>query len=772
MNTNQDKVVSLKRLRGFAAIVCDSDLTIISCNQNSLKLFRCNEDELVGTSIMDVPFIFVDKDGTPIPGPDNPIRLVVENKKPLAEVEIGILFQPSETVWCSLKITAEFDDMEEIQQCTLSFRQKPEFMEKRSDDRGFRRKEDKMIRQAKDEWEKTFDAIPDIITIIDSDMKIIRGNKTAHAMFGLKYGELTGRKCFEVFHDRNQTCAGCTLSDHFFEKKSVNGIIYNKKINKTFELNSAPIYNDEGKVERRVQIARDVTQQKEDEKERSLLSKAIQQAWEVIVVTDENGRIQYVNPSFEKMTGYLRSEVTGESLRVLKSGEYDPHFYDEMWDTLKEGKVWSKRLDNVKKDGTAYLEDVTISPVTDIGGEITNFVAVKRDVTREALLEKQLQQAMKMEAMGTLAGGIAHDFNNILSVMIGYGQIAQGLLSTDHPAQSDIDQILKAGDRAVDLVKQILTFSRQDEQDAFQLLDLETLLHEVLKLMRSSLPATIDLVYTIDKGCGMVMADSSQMHQVLMNLFTNAKHAMGGEYGRIHVKLSEFRVEKEKLPLGYPLLKPGKYLDLEVSDTGCGMDNHTKERIFDPFFSTKSKEHGTGLGLAVVHGIITNHGGKIAVDSLVGEGTTFHIYLPVSQKKEKKKTGGKKQPLYKGTERIMVVDDEEVVGQVVQNMLSKMGYEATLFTSSLEAVNSFRKNSHIYDLVFTDMTMPEMTGAELAREILTIRPELPVILATGFSEIIDKEKAERIGIKKFLFKPIKTQELSKVVREVLDDDEI
>ncbi len=617
--------------------------------------------------------------------------------------------------------------------------------------------------------EKTFDAIPDIITILDTDMSIIRANKTAHEMFDLEYVEMTGKKCYEVLHDRTSICAECAISNNYYNTNSLKGVIYNQKLDKTFELSSAPIFDDEGNVVRRVHIARDVTRQREDEKEMNLLSKAIEQAWEVIVVTDENGRIQYVNPSFEKMTGYDRSEVAGESLRVLKSGEYDPYFYDGMWDTLQEGKVWSGRLDNIKKDGTPYLEDVTISPVCNADGNITNFVAVKRDITKEALLEKQLRQAMKMEAMGTLAGGIAHDFNNILSAMIGYGQIAKGIMSPDDPAQSDIDQILHAGDRAVDLVKQILTFSRQNEQEEYQLLDVPTIVNEVLKLMRSSLPSTIELVYNIDRGCGFVLADSSQIHQILMNLFTNAKQAIGGEYGRITVRLSEFQVEKDHISIENPLLNPGKYLDLEIGDTGCGMNNHTKERIFDPFFSTKSKEQGTGLGLAVVHGIVSNHGGEITVKSQLGQGTTFHVYLPVSKKKELKTLEVSKQRLFKGTERIMVVDDEGVVARVVRNMLSKMGYKVTLFTSSIEAVKSFRYNPHAYDLVFTDMTMPEMTGAELAREVLSLRPGLPIILATGYSEIIDQGKAEHIGIKKFMLKPIKRQDLSKVVREVLDN---
>ncbi len=639
--------------------------------------------------------------------------------------------------------------------------------EKRNESRSFRRKEDKEIRQAKDEWEKTFDAIQDIITILDTDMRIVRANKAAYDLFGGAYGDLTGEKCYKVFHDLNEKCADCKVEGNNNEFKPYKGLIYNKKVNKTFDISSAPIFDDTGKVKLLVHTARDVTRQKQDEVEKNLLSEAIEQASEVIVITDETGSIQYVNPAFSEMTGYSRSEVTGKNPRILNSGEHDQMFYEEMWRTLLQGRVWSGRLVNRKKDGSLFREDVRISPVNDAEGNTTNFVAVKRDITKEELLENQLQQAMKMEAIGTLAGGIAHDFNNVLSAMIGYGQIAKGRLNPDDPAQEDIDQILQAGDRAVALVKQILTFSRQDEQEKFHSLHVQILVKEVLRLMRSSLPATIDLVYNVDKGCGSVLADSSQIHQVLVNLFTNAKQAIGGAYGRIEVNLSELVVVPDNV-LENPLLKSGRYIDLEIRDSGCGMDSHTLERIFDPFFSTKAKEHGTGLGLAVVHGIVSNHGGEIAVQSEVGQGTTFHVYLPVSEQ-EAVEDDEVTEPLYKGSERIMVVDDEDVVGRVIRSMLSRMGYKVTLFTSSLEAVKSFRRNPHDYDLVFTDMTMPDMTGAELAREVLALRPELPVIMTTGYSEIIDKEKAERIGIKKFMLKPMKRKHLSRIVREVLDN---
>ncbi len=639
-------------------------------------------------------------------------------------------------------------------------------MDKRKDE-PMRRRKDRDIHKVKDEWERTFDAIQDIITILDSERRIVRANKAAFKLFEIKESEIIGKKCYEVFHDKNEKCTDCHLWKDNDARTTHSHITYNEKYNKIFNLESAPIFNESGEVTHYVNTSRDVTRQKEDEAQSNLLSHAIEQASEVIVITDEKGNVEYVNPAFSTMTGYSRREVLGQNPRLLKSGEHDTMFYKNMWGTLMQKKVWSGNIVNRKKDGTLFHEDVTISPVMDVDHNITNFIAVKRDITKEDLLEKKLQQAMKMEAIGTLAGGIAHDFNNILSAMIGYCQIAKGRLSSADPAQGDIEQVLQAGDRAVDLVKQILTFSRKGEQEGFQTFKIQVLIKEVLRLMRSSLPSTIELDYNIDYNCGSIFADAGQIHQLLMNLFTNAKQAIGGSYGKITVELSESTVHKKDFPRNRPLRLTGPYLHLQISDSGCGMDAHTMERIFDPFFSTKSKDHGTGLGLAVVHGIVTNHGGEINASSEVGQGTTFNVYFPVIQSTKVKEKEPTKQ-LFRGSERIMVVDDEGVVGRVVRNMLTKMGYKVTLFSSSLEAVSDFRRNPQNYDLVFTDMTMPDMTGAELAKEVLALRPELPVILSTGYSEIIDKDKAARIGIRKFMLKPIKRRHLSKVVREVLD----
>jgi PAS domain S-box-containing protein len=759
MGIGESEISSLIEKINTAIVVFRADSTICSCNSDALLFLGYSRADLIGKKAAELDRHYIREDGTMIPFSELPVQRVLAGYQPVTEAVVGIKNTLSDhVVWAKMSAQPNFDNDGTLNYVILSFTDISDTIEKKRIGR--------QIKQAKDEWENTVDAIQDIVIILDFDLRIIRANKTAHEISGRRYGELTGKYCFEVFHGNTVPCPGCPAWQAEMNTNVRTGLVYNNRLSKTFEVSSSPIYDDKGKIKFLVHTGRDVTQSLKDEAEKLRLSAAIEQTSEVVVITDRNGRIQYVNPAFSIKTGYSRSEVMGANPRLLKSGEHDRDFYKKMWDTLIEGRVWSGQIINRKKDGALFREDATISPVYDGEGRISNFVAVKRDITREESLERQLRQAMKMEAIGTLAGGIAHDFNNILSVMIGCGQMAKGRLSPDDPVRKDVDQILQAGDRAADLVKQILTFSRQDSQDRFKPLAVQYLLKEVVKLLRSSLPVTIELKHSIDTGCRPILADSSQIHQVLMNLCTNAKQAIGEGYGSITVNLSEITVTGNDEGIACLLNGPGDYVHLEVTDSGCGMDSKLQERIFEPFFTTKAKNHGTGLGLAVVHGIVKKHQGEIVVNSVVGQGTTFHVYFPihaVDMEVQREIV----EPECRGNERVMVVDDERSIAQVFERMLGKLGYRVTVFTDSILAVAEFRKHPDEYDLIVTDMTMPNMTGAELAREVLALRSGLPVIMTTGFSETIDDEKAKRLGIREFLLKPVKKEQLSRVVRKVL-----
>jgi PAS domain S-box-containing protein len=624
------------------------------------------------------------------------------------------------------------------------------------------------ISRGKHEWEQTVDAIDDIITIMEADLRIIRANRAAHRLFGYRLGELVGRRCHEVFHGRPEPCHLCPAATPTDDGDTRRYLVRNEVLGRMFELSVSKIPSTDGSVNRIVQIARDVTDTLHQEEERRQLSTAIEQTSEMIVITDVQGVIRYINPAFTETTGFAREEAIGRNMNLLRSGHHDEAFYQQLWETILAGRVWKGRLTNRKKDGTLFSEMTTISPIVDTNRTVSAFVAVKRDISREEELEKQLQQAVKLEAIGTLAGGIAHDFNNILSAILGYAQIAKGQLKEGDPLSYPLDHIIAAGDRAAELISQILTFSRQDPgSEPLSPLKAQSIIKEALKLLRSSFPSTIKLTYQIDSDAPAIMADAGQIHQVIMNLCTNARQAIETEHGTIHVEATAVEQDEAAGSLLHPALPTGRYLKISVADSGCGMDEVTRQRIFEPFFTTKPKDRGTGLGLAVVHGIVKKHHGEIGVTSTPGQGTRFEIYLPAIAD-PKSNAPEQPAPVPGGSERIMLVDDERQLTDLLTTTLERLGYQVTAFTDSLEAVRCFRENSGAFDLVITDMTMPNMTGTELAREILALRPLLPIILITGYHEQIDRSKALRIGIREFINKPLRRNILAHSIREILD----
>ncbi len=531
-------------------------------------------------------------------------------------------------------------------------------------------------------------------------------------------------------------------------------------------LKTTPLHDGHGNIEGGMALFEDMSLQYQAQEEKFRLMSAIAQASETIVITDTNGSIEYVNPTFEKMTGYRTEEVLGKNPRILKSGHHDAPFYQNMWQTLCAGRTWKGQIVNKRKDGTIFEEDASISPVRNRNGDIINYVAVKRDVTQEVALKKQLNQAMKMEAIGTLAGGIAHDFNNILSAILGYAEMTELRLAENDPIRQDMGQIIAAGHRATDLVRQILTFSRQEEKDELKPVKVQHIIKEVLRLLRPSLPATIEMQVDIDPDCGQTLADPARIHQVLMNICANAKQAMHGRQGILTIHLAELDGDSMIIPL---LHGQSRWLDLEITDNGVGIEPQVKERIFDPFFTTKPKGEGTGLGLSVVHGIVKSHGGEITVDSEPGQGTTFHVYLPVVDDEERNADRADQIVMPKGTEHILIVDDEPMLVDIMQRFLSRLGYEVTSFTNSRLALDWFTQHPNKVDLVLTDMTMPHLTGTELAKKMLTAKPQLPVILCTGYSEVMNDTKAEAIGIQKLLAKPVANGILAQAVRVLLDN---
>jgi len=479
-------------------------------------------------------------------------------------------------------------------------------------------------------------------------------------------------------------------------------------------------------------------------------------------------------PASVAVTGYTPEEYASDPyLWINMVHEEDREAVQEQTSRILQGQdVHSIEHRILRKDGVIRWVSNTLVSHYDTQGKLLAYDGVIQDIHErkkaeqaKAKLEAQLRQAQKMEAIGTLAGGIAHDFNNILFAVFGFVELAIPDLPEGNHARKKLGEVLKAANRAKDLVCQILTFSRQSEKER-KPFKLDLIVKEGLKLLRASLPTTINIRHNIDKKCGYIMADPTQVHQVIMNLCTNAYHAMRERGGLLEVNLDVVEINGG-LAGDLANLQVGGYVRLTVSDTGHGMDQGTMERIFDPFFTTKPVGEGTGMGLATVHGIVTSHGGAIAVHSELEKGTIFDVYFPrfesgVALKAEMA------EPAPGGNERILFVDDEEPLVRMGQQMLERLGYHVSARTSSMEALEAFRAQPDRFDLVITDQTMPNMTGVQLARELMRIRPDIPIILITGFSEIVPPEKAKKMGIREYLMKPVVTSNFGKAIRRALD----
>jgi len=524
-------------------------------------------------------------------------------------------------------------------------------------------------------------------------------------------------------------------------------------------------------------IARDITDRKQAEKDlreseekyRQLLNYAPAGIYEVDFT---KGKLVSVNDVMSEYTGYSKDELLNMSAPDFLTRESQKQMQDRIARLMKGERIYGSAEYKARtKDGREFWMLVNARYFYDKSGKLQSAMVVAHDITdrkraqeEKERLEDRLQQAQKMEAIGTLAGGIAHDFNNILSVIIGYTELILMNGNVEAEVKQNLKEIFNASKHARDMVKQILAFSRQSKQER-KPIQVAHIVKEAIKMLRASLPTTILIQQQIEKDTGIIEADPTQIHQVLMNLCTNAAHAMNGEDGVLKISLSNVQLDHKALEMA-PDLQPGSYLKLSVSDTGHGIAPDAYEKIFDPYFTTKKKEEGTGLGLAVVQGIVKSHNGAVTVESEVGKGATFDVYLPVIMRKltaeEEIAT-----PLPMGHECILLVDDEQPLVEIGKQMLQRLGYTVDTRTSSIEALELFRANPDRFDLVITDIVMPNMTGETLAEKMMDIRSDIPVILCTGYSEKITRKQASEMGIQCFLMKPLVMRDLATTVRQAL-----
>ncbi len=521
----------------------------------------------------------------------------------------------------------------------------------------------------------------------------------------------------------------------------------------------------------RIRVLHSEAAQRKVKEEQLLLAKVIHQAAEGVLTYDQEARVQYLNPAWEGICGVSARDVLNNSLHDLLCCRRNEEFYRAVRNVIETGEASTGQYLNQREDGSRYRIEANISPVIAEYSDVVRYVAVIRDVTYESQLEDQLRTAQKMEAIATLAGGIAHDFNNILAAILTNTELVLDDFPLDDPLREHLEVVYQAGARGKSLVKQIVTISRQNVQERKPVC-VEFIVDECLKLLRATLPATIEIRKDIVADLNPVSADPTQLHQVILNICTNAADAMEEHGGVLEVRLEEVTVASRYDDI-HASLHPGSYLKLSIKDNGHGMPREILERIFDPFFTTKGHGKGTGLGLSVAHGIIKNHGGLLNVESIPGKGTEFHIYLPKIYCVEEQPTSNEELLVATGRERILFVDDEPALVFSGQKMLEKLGYEVVTGTDSRTALQLFIEQPASFDLVITDQTMPHMTGEMLARELLKVRSDVPIILCSGNvlndSSGVSMAKARAIGIQEFMNKPYERSEMSRLVRRMLDN---
>lgn len=615
------------------------------------------------------------------------------------------------------------------------------------------------------------DSIPDPIYVKDNRGLYLSCNKAYAEFVGAEPAEIYGSTASDILNDEiaqqshMEDLRVLANGDALEMEGWVDDAAGHKVYHNTVKI---PYLESSAGSSGMIGICRDLTNRIQMEQEMQRLAVAVEQSTESVMITDVKGTILYVNAAFETISGYSAKEVIGQSPAVLKSGKHEADFYKKLWDTISSGKTWEGRFNNRKKTGEHYHVDGVIYPIRDAGGEMMNYVEISRDITQEMEIEKHLRQQQKMNAVGELAGGVSHDFNNILTAILGYVALCLNTVEEDSKTFGYLQEVLKAGDRAAKLVRQILTFSRQEEQK-FHALQLQPIIEDSLSLVQTTTKKNITIENKVDPDCGAIMGDTTQLQQVIVNLCTNAVHALGQEKpGTLRVTLESVLLPDADGAGSALDLPAGPYACLTVKDTGCGMPPEVQERIFEPYYTTKKAGEGTGFGLSIVHGIVRKHRGAILVDSEVDEGTTFTLYFPLLQESAEpvaEKSRAKDDAT--GSGRILFVDDDQTILSMGREILESYGYDVVTATNGQRALEVFAQNPGGFDALVSDYSMPEMNGHELIKEAMTIRSNIPAVLCSGYMEKVEGEDLGSLGHTVYMSKPINWREMNQILKETI-----
>jgi PAS domain S-box-containing protein len=652
-----------------------------------------------------------------------------------------------------------------------------------------RKRAEEILRTSEESLAVTLQSIGDAVIATDLDGRVTRMNTVAERLTGWPFAQARGQPLGEVFRiiDAQSREPVPSPTQRVLASGEIlaltNHTMLRARDGSEYHIadSAAPIRDASGKVMGVVLVFSDVSEQYRAQQALQaqaaalrVRDRALTQISQGVMITDSTRAISYVNPGFERLTGYAASEAIGRDPKFLQGPQTAAATVAEIHRALAAGKAYRGEIVNYRKDGSAIWVALDISPMRDEAGVLTGFVGTQRDITERKQaeaerrsLESQLRESQKMESVGTLAGGIAHDFNNILGAILGNVALARGDLPPEHPAHESLKQIGKASVRARDLIQQILTFSRRQAHELVAQ-PMRPLVEESISLLRSTLPARVELQARLSDAPLFVHADGTQIQQVLMNLCTNAWHALPDGSGTITVGLDEAWLDAAAAR-AVGALPPGRYAHLWVCDTGIGMDVQTRSRVFEPFFTTKPPGRGTGLGLSVVHGIVAAHQGAITVDSAIGEGSTFHLYFPAQEEfaPAAERVSTKPAPLDAQGEHVMYIDDDDVMLLMVERLLQRSGYRTTCCHTPQAALAALSATPQAFDAVVTDYNMPGATGLEMAQTIRRIRPDLPVIISSGYVSEELRAGAERLGVRHLLHKQNTFEELPLLLRRVL-----
>ncbi len=613
------------------------------------------------------------------------------------------------------------------------------------------------------------------IIILDAQFNVVLINHAIERFFGLQREQAVGQNKRRLIQEQ---IAGIFEDPVEFQARLFATYANNSYVEK-FECRVMPDGPREGRwlqhwskpigaglyAGGRIEYYYDITELKQAEEEQRRLFSAIEQSGDIVIITDPEANIQYVNRTFEQITGYIRAEVLGKNPRLLKSGKQGEGFYREMWDHLAEGKVFRACMINKCKDGSLYTEDATISPVFDKAGKIVNYVGVKRDMTERLSMEAQLQQAQKMELVGRLAGGVAHDFNNMLSAILGNAELVLEQTPAESPTYPEIQEIIAAAKRSAGITQQLLAFARRQIISP-KMLDLNDSISSMLKMLQRLIGENIDLAWLPSKTACIVNIDPSQLSQVLVNLCVNARDAIHN-IGKITIETSKIKLDEQYRAI-HPEAAPGPYVILKVSDNGSGMDAETMSHLFEPFFTTKEVGRGTGLGLATVHGIVTQNHGFIQVESQPGQGAYFQIFLPCQAHAPVEPPAPPPADLPRGNgEIILVVEDEIAVLRYAQTILNRLGYQVLTAADPQIALQLAREHAGAIKLLITDVVMPEMNGRDLAARITEQSPGLKCVFMSGYTANAIAHHGVLDQNVFFMQKPFSRQELAAIVQKAL-----